>query len=591
MHLDKHRAISYCAFKRCHDLIPELRDDARYRTVFYPLWMGNWLTDMSQASAFFSFLPENNPVSLEPTHCNFLERCMGHQEIGRARRAQQDQKTDYYHNRKNGAYVLPTIFSTDNNFKERWERLFSSLWEDEWSSAQEAGEFSKKMGEMADSLALDAPNDASGSPAVTTGKAEEIGVYYPLDHFDVTDQNIYFVQKERWGTREELELDEYKNQGFMTTTAHAALEYAQQDWLKKAFTATQAADQETTRQNRLADHQSLKILGHGLHILQDFYSHSNYIELLLICMAEKDLLNPYWNNRIHHEVHQDKIGTFNAFVLCKKHSADQYGTGEETPVVTGRFDPIDTVHTLLELAIDSIHHHDNDHEKPHHASTTNERLYNIIFSTFSDIDIVKKTKKPFDTYQAFSNQIDKMQAAVTHFFLDYLVTPAVENIFKDQKQVTDTYLLLKNAALDNGRTLQKYRKAGEMLFHQHTIENHLRKTVTKAEQAGKIILPHHALLAKDHDKGNDAVKLSYKLSCALAAEASTEVLVKYFQGANFRELEPLLARRYVHPRFHREQCAATGSLNKTIRKLEGKWFQYAVQNPKNGQSILGFDIN
>ena len=94
---------------------------------------------------------------------------------------------------------------------------------------------------------------------------------------------------------------------------------------------------------------------------------------------------------------------------------------------------------------------------------------------------------------------------------------------------------------------------------------------------------------RTHDKTNDAVKLSYKLSCALAAEATTEVLVKYFQGASFSELEPLLERRYVHPQFHVEQCAETGSLNKAIRALTGKWFSYASRNPKNGQSILGFD--
>lgn len=57
MDIDKHRAISYCGFKRCHDHIPELRDDSEYRKTFYPLWMGNWLTDMSQATAFFSFIP------------------------------------------------------------------------------------------------------------------------------------------------------------------------------------------------------------------------------------------------------------------------------------------------------------------------------------------------------------------------------------------------------------------------------------------------------------------------------------------------------------------------------------------------------
>jgi hypothetical protein len=77
----------------------------------------------------------------------------------------------------------------------------------------------------------------------------------------------------------------------------------------------------------------------------------------------------------------------------------------------------------------------------------------------------------------------------------------------------------------------------------------------------------------------------------LAAEASTEVLVKYFQGANFSELEPLLKRRYVHPQFHIEQGNAVKSLRKAISSLNVKWFWYALQNPKNNQSILGFDMS
>jgi hypothetical protein len=389
--------------------------------------------------------------------------------------------------------------------------------------------------------------------------------------------------------REEKEFQEYEQQGFMTATAREALEYAKQDWLKKAFEATQDEDKALTRQNRLKDYQALKILGHGLHILQDFYAHSNYSELLLICMAEKKLLKPYWNQRVRHLVHNTAVGTFNAFVLCKASPDEQHGTGEKTPLVTGRFDTIDTVHTMLHLSTETLHSHDKE---THHDDTEKkDRIVRLLFGTFSEIDVVQKMRGSVEAYRTFAQHLDTIQDKITDFFMEYLVDPLVTKSLQEQETLLDAYHLLKEATFHNDQTLQEYRRAGEMLFYQHTIENHLRKTVTQAEQTGTSILPHHALLAKDHEQGNDAVKLSYKLSCVLAAEASTEVLVKYFQGANFHELEPLLARRYVHPQFHREQCAATGSLNRTIEELEGKWFQYAIQNPENGQSILGFDIN
>ncbi|CAK8720362.1 Heterokaryon incompatibility protein Het-C [Candidatus Electrothrix laxa] len=602
MNIDKHRAISYCGFKRCHDLIPELQNNPAYRKTFYPLWMGNWLTDMNQATAFFSFLPSNEEPGLIRYWLTFLKKIhtifpqdewlktyidRKESELEIIARSGKKEKTDYYQSRKDGAYILPDFILQNTDFKKTWENLFATLWTEEWRSAEEAWTFSQKMGEMPESLPMDIPADKPDTPSVLPGKAEEIGAYYPLDHFDVTDQYVLKDNKRVLDNREELELKGHEERGFMTTTVKESLAYAMEDWVKKAFDTTQDADSAITRKNRLSDYQALKILGHGIHTLQDFYAHSNYSDLLLICMAEEKLLNGYWNRRIDHLVTETEVGTFNAFVLCKEHPDDKHGTGKKNPVVTGRFDTIDTVHTLLHLSGEGIHSHDN--EAGHDDKEKKDRIFRLLFGTFSEIDVVQKMKGTVEAYRALAEQIDEIQEKIAGFFVDYLVDPTIKTVLREKEHLIDTYLLLKDATLKNDRTLQEYRKAGELLFHQHTIEDHLRKKITTAEQKGEMILPHHALLAKDHDQTNDAVKLSYKLSCALASEATTEVLVKYFQGASFSELEPLLKRRYVHPQFHTDQCAKTGSLNKAIESLNGKWFWYASKNLDNGQSILGFD--
>ncbi len=602
MNIDKHRAISYCGFKRCHDLIPELQNNTEYRKIFYPLWMGNWLTDMSQATAFFSFTPTPEKRGVIRYWLTFLKKlhAIFHQdewlkkyidrkesELKHAGRAEKKKKTDYYQSRKDGAYILPDFILENTAFKKTWENLFATLWQEEWRSAEEAWAFTRRMGEMPDSLPMDIPVNDTGSSAVTPGEAKEIGAYYPLDHFDVTDQYVIKDGKRILDNREALELNKHEERGFMTTTVKESLAYAVEDWVKKAFENTEDVDNAVTRQNRLSDYQALKLLGHGLHTLQDFYAHSNYSDLLLICMAEKFFLDDYWNRRIHYLVTETEVGTFNAFVLCKEHPDDKHGKGEKTPVVTGRFDTIDTVHTLLHLSGESIHSHDN--EASHDDKEKNDRIFRLLFGTFSEIDVVQKMKGTIETYRALAEHLDALEEKIEDFFMDYLVDPVIETILQEKEHLIEAYILLKDATLNNKNAINNYRKAGELLFHQHTIENHLRNKMTKAEQEGRIILPHHALLAKDHDQPNDAVKLSYKLSCALAAEATTELLVKYFQGASFSELEPLLARRYVHPQFHVAQCAETGSLNKAIQALNGKWFSYASQNPKNGQSILGFD--
>ena len=616
MDLDKHRAILYCGFKRCYDLLPELQKDTKetgYQKTFYPLWLGNWLTDMSQAAAFFSLIPTDKTPQgqsavrywltfLQKVHAIFhdqwlkryIDRIEGKRKL--ADHAKKKEKVDYYQSRKDGAYVLPDFIVQNADFKKTWENLFAALWQEEWTSAEKAWEASQQMGEMPESLPIEIPVDETGAFAITPGEAEDIGAYYPLDHFDVTDQYIVKQGERILDNREELELKGYEKRGFMTTTAQEALEYTKQDWIKKAFDTTQEADRSTTRQKRLTNYHALKLLGHGLHTLQDFYAHSNYTDLLLICMAEKNLLTPYWNKRIQYLATETEVGTFNAFVLCKDHPDDRQGSGEKTPVVTGRFDTIDTVHTLLHLSIQSIHIQDDKDSGKNIGGDRDDkekqnRIFRLLFGTFSDIDVVQNIKGTVDAYRNIAEQIDEIQDKIADFFMDYIVDPFVKTTLKGQASLINTYLLLKDATLHNDKTLEEYRKAGEMLYHQNIIERHLRNTVTEAEQADKIILPHHALLAKDHDKGNDAVKLSYKLSCALATEMTTEVLVKYFQGATFSELEPLLERRYVHPQFHREQCARTGSLNRTIQALQGKWFHHSVQTPENGQSILGFDMN
>ncbi|MCI5223482.1 MAG: hypothetical protein D3924_12625 [Candidatus Electrothrix sp. AR4] len=611
MEIDKHRAASYCGFKRCRDAIPELREHTDYDKVFYPLWMGNWLTDMSQATAFFSVIPkldfEKWRVSkywllfLKKIHEIFkdewLKRYLDRKEaeFKLPYPDKKNEKTDHYQSRVNGGYVIPEFIMQDVKFKKIWENLFATLWLEEWQSAEAALENSQQMGDVQASSSITVPVDCDCIIAVTPGEAEEIGAYYPFDHFDVTDHYIVKDNQRVLNNREELELKDHEQRGFMTTTAEKAFAYALHDWLQKAFDATQDEDIEKTKQNRLDDYQALKTLGHGIHTLQDFYSHSNYTDLLLICMAQKNLLDEYWNKRIQYLVEETQPGTFNAFVLCKDHS-DEKGKGEKTPLVTGRFDTIDTIHTLLHLSEKNLVSHDDMSAHSHEVDKENDRdtdkdaLYRILFGTFSEIDVVQKFKGTVDAYRDFADYIDSVQEKMKDFFMENLVDPIVKDILKEKKQLLDTYLLLKDAVSNNKRSIKNYRKAGELMFHQHSIEDHLRKDISDAEKEGKIILPHHALLAKDHDKNNDAVKLSYKLSCALAAEVTTEVLVKYFQGASFIELEPLLRRRYVHPKFHVEKCEQTESLNTAIDALDKKWFWYASENPNDKRSILGFEL-
>lgn len=105
------------------------------KEAFLSTWMGNWLTDMNQATAFFA--------------------------LG-------DSQYDAYDAiRPDGTFKLPSAFGNEE-LKHIWLNLYQALWVEEVNCVG-------RIETLSDSI------HSSLEPAVTG--LHEIGAYFPYDHF------------------------------------------------------------------------------------------------------------------------------------------------------------------------------------------------------------------------------------------------------------------------------------------------------------------------------------------------------------------------------------------------------------------------
>ncbi len=88
MDLKVHRAITYLGMKRAAKRLQnfDIFDE------FTPIWQGNWLTDMNQASAFFALF---------------------------------DDRFDHYQASHDHQYHLPSLIA---EHQDEWVALFNGLW-------------------------------------------------------------------------------------------------------------------------------------------------------------------------------------------------------------------------------------------------------------------------------------------------------------------------------------------------------------------------------------------------------------------------------------------------------------------------------
>ncbi|KAF5022325.1 hypothetical protein F66182_5612 [Fusarium sp. NRRL 66182] len=171
--------------------------------------------------------------------------------------------------------------------------------------------------------------------------AERLGCYRPEDHIDnpkdyaENEDATQYDRRLRGPIDEERELSvdpetgmknyiANERAGIMTSARH----------VKKLFSGTIELGRRYKDSQRKADkYEALRLMGTGLHCLEDFFAHSNYCELALIELGERDVF-PHVGRDTEIEI--------------------EGASGPVYPLVTGTFGGVDFLHSVTGEVSDKL---------------------------------------------------------------------------------------------------------------------------------------------------------------------------------------------------------------------------------------------
>lgn len=495
MDLPVHRAMLFLALQRV-----AARSHRDLGPAFHELWLGNWLTDMNQATAFFD--------------------------------AFEDRKDPYARWNPDGTYDHAR---TVRDNRDTWTRLFGSLWAEEWKAVLAQPATAGLAG-------------ASGGPA----SADEIGGYDPRDHGDVVDR----LDANGAPIPDELrELEPVSRTGMTWTAREAVFSNALERWIRPAF----------SRPARATDRIGLRMLGHATHVLQDFFGHSNHVELVLQIAARRRHLPEDCASLIR----TWRSGTFGAY----RAEADP----AITPVMTGRFDRIDLVASLLQIYRAGLVPTERDLAAGGFVAGTptakGDLLFEVLFGTFSNNPFATQALRVLRALDAFQDAVTALGDFVKRGVIRTFGWVA-QRLAPDPDVQQSIQELSDLALIANSRGAADFARVGRLMYVEHVIERKLRE---EAAAPGERRLPHHAILNKDHDVSQPEARLAYKLACCLATDVTAEVLDLYFTpGATADDVVPVLERTYRHPREFVDVPVFRRALRLAVDDLYGnRWWQRA----------------
>lgn len=516
MDLKVHRAILYLGMKRAGiNLGKDLFND------FKPVWQGNWLTDMNQATALFSLFEKN---------------------------------TDHYKAYGPSGYHLPSLIDENKN---EWIMLFNGLWNNEWINIKNMQEF-KHIPEY----------------DINISNTSQIGCYYPYDHFDVVDPldedgKPVSREKEEFNNAECITSDLHPDPPYyklMTLTAcEGVYKYCYENLLYFAYEKRDSSIKEKRD-------SSLRNLGHALHTLQDFFAHSNFVELLLSHAALNNMIDPDFGNILAVE----RACTFASY--CNKLPPDSI------PVMTGRFDMEDTLVSILKIYANHLVPKWSDlkaggfalYDKPEKE----EIIFNVLFGTFTNSPFAMGALKTAKTIFTISDFFDKIGNAIENGMID-LVGWLGKKITDEQYHSTID-MVKDYTKLVNSSEAKNYAKAGQLNYLIHVIESRLYKKLNDFQNDDQTLfqLPHHTLLAKDTDVCNPECRLAFKMACFFATEMTSDILHHYFSGQDYSTLKDELEKYYRHPvEILNDKYIYNGKLSSTVDALYGKrWWLHANES-------------
>lgn len=567
MDLSVHQAMLAIALRKAHE---ELGDGIDLR-CFKALWMGNMLTDINQGTAFFDAVSGTRPNPYDT----------------------------------GGVYkAAPSL----EEVREPWTNLIHAVWDQDWKRTEEAARDH-------DSLLRGFNNP---DPLINPGTLEQIGGYNPLDHFDVVDG--FDAQ----GNLVQGESDEFAKQEIplFSRTAYFGVYQHADSYLSSFFNSINSPGDLKSRN----DPDALRYIGKALHTLQDFFSHSNYVELLLLLAAQqitpvKERLAPVLSR-----ASRDELGYLYYPVTDRNQKIEELLA--QTPVVTGRFDRTDTLWTLLGILRNHLMPEQNDlwqtgMSPPKDGDAHHKVAFHILFGTFSENTTIGRSMRTLAWLDSAKHAMEKVTDFLRQGVIRVCTTVARQFFQREDDKNTLINDLATLLGASNGSELNRYLEVGRLDFARAQIvrglrvqdleissdssldekrqryQNELRLLLPSLGQtadpqtkvkdflnrAGKglsiepRVLPHHTLLAKDHDTGQPEQRLLYKIACCLATDVTKELLVHYFRGSNYGDVRATLNKYYQHPARFLEIPGNRERVIQWVDQLYGvRWYRSYDQN-------------
>ena len=354
------------------------------------------------------------------------------------------------------------------------------------------------------------------------------GEYDPFDHLDVPE-NKPLIEYEAWSSAARLGRASTAN---FTVTRHVP---------NRLVTAC-----VSDRTDRLTP-QRLTIFGRALHTLADFFAHSNYVELLLWSLA--------WRNRLDSGIleafnHDDgSVDAGHALFRCPlpprgpragdtlRKAVLWYGASpEETPFVSALFDSKDTIYSLLHIYTAHLVRTDGKDQT--------EPALDLAMAVF-DIQGAPLIKGAWELLDSVADVFRGIGQAARNFLATGIANAAVGRDPTTRDLMETAAHLVRRY---DSKEANEWARAGKIKFLARELQLQMAGELD-AQSAGRMLLPHHSLLAKDHVGDEAGGQLRFKLACLLATEVTAKVIEWYFSpGApNLDVYRALSGSVLIHP--------------------------------------------
>lgn len=343
----------------------------------------------------------------------------------------------------------------------------------------------------------------------------DIGTYSQFDHYDVLPEQL----------AKEL--------------AQAADHYAVAQTVGNTaiFLETVRLEHSTIDKNEdeRRDASHVSELGRAVHTLEDFFAHSNWVELLLWELACRgkldDGLVEYFNREVSLVRSAEELAVDYYTPLPRKASertgglieAMWYGPSPaETPLSSLIFDLEDTAYTLLQM-----YAHFLERNQPAEMSD------DVLDLVFAIID-VSGAPVPVPVLRMMANAAVKLREwfqDIGRGAREFVTSLLIERAMSSTTNPTARQLLQTAGALlerYDSATAAEWARAGRLRYVAETIKHDLAVR-QRAEGNAEPRLAHHSVLAKDGPALAPDAALRFNLACYFATEVTTQIFEWHFR--------------------------------------------------------------